>query len=103
MPRLPRSQRRRLDLRSGSEGLGKRFDYAEFSGIVIGGRENKQAGNDSVMPAFADNKNAMCYLDDIYVYLRARSTEAVGRGRPEKKEDKPATFADAEAKCMSAK
>ena len=55
----------------------KRFDYAEFAGIVIGGRENKQAGNDSVMPAFADNKNAMCYLDDLYVYLRARSTDAV--------------------------
>ena len=25
------------------------------------------------MPAFADNKNVMCYLNDIYVYLRARS------------------------------
>jgi methanol metabolism-related c-type cytochrome len=81
----------------------KRFDYAEFSGIVIGGRENKQAGNDSVMPAFAENKNAMCYLDDIYVYLRARSTDAVGRGRPEKKDDKPPAFSDAETKCMSAK
>ena len=27
------------------------------------------------MPAFADNKNVMCYLNDIYVYLRARSQE----------------------------
>ena len=34
------------------------------------------------MPAFADNKNVMCYLNDIYVYLRARSTGVVGRGRP---------------------
>ena len=25
------------------------------------------------MPAFADNKNVMCYLNDIYIYLRARS------------------------------
>jgi methanol metabolism-related c-type cytochrome len=81
----------------------KRFDYAEFSGIVIGGRENKTAGNDSVMPAFADNKNAMCYLDDIYVYLRARSTGAVPPGRPEKKEDKPAAFGPKEAECMAGK
>jgi methanol metabolism-related c-type cytochrome len=81
----------------------KIFNYAEFYGIVVGGRENKQAGNDSVMPAFAENKNAMCYIDDLYIYLRARSTEAVGRGRPEKKAEKPAAFAEAEAKCMSAK
>ena len=81
----------------------KNFDYAEFAGIVISGRVNKVAGNDSVMPAFGDNKNVTCYLDDIYVYLRGRSTEAVGRGRPEKKDAKPAAFAAAEDKCMSDK
>ena len=54
----------------------KRFNYAEFAGIVIGGRQN---GN-SVMPAFADNKNAVCYIDDLYVYLRALSTGAVQPG-----------------------
>ncbi len=81
----------------------KRLNYQEFAGIVIGGRENKQAGNDSVMPSFAENKNAMCYLDDLYIYLRARSTEAVPRGRPEKKEPKPAAFSVAEEKCMSGK
>ncbi len=78
-----------------------RFNYQEFAGIVIGGRQNKVAGNDSVMPAFAENKNVMCYLDDIYIYLRARSTGAVDRGRPEKKDAKPAEFSDAETKCMS--
>ena len=36
------------------------------------------------MPAFADNKNVMCYLNDIYVYLRARSQDAIPRGRPAK-------------------
>jgi methanol metabolism-related c-type cytochrome len=81
----------------------KRFDYAEFAGIVIGGRENKQAGNESVMPAFADNKNAMCYLDDLYIYLRARSSGKLPPGRPEKKEEKPAAFTKAEAECMSKK
>ncbi len=77
----------------------KRFDYAEFAGIVIGGRQN---GN-SVMPAFADNKNAQCYIDDLYVYLRALSTNAIGPGRPEKKEERPEAFAKAEAECMSKK
>jgi methanol metabolism-related c-type cytochrome len=77
----------------------KRLNYAEFAGIVIGGRTN---GN-SVMPAFAENKNASCYLDDLYVYLRARSTEAVPRGRPEKKEAKPASYGVAETACMDAK
>lgn len=79
------------------------LNYAEFYGIVVGGRIAKVAGNESVMPAFADNKNAMCYIDDIYIYLRARSTEAVDRGRPEKKEEKPASFAETEAKCMAGK
>jgi methanol metabolism-related c-type cytochrome len=81
----------------------QRLNYAEFAGVVIGGRQNKQAGNESVMPAFADNKNAICYLDDLYVYLRARSTNAVDRGRPEKKEEKPEAFTKAEAECMGKK
>jgi len=81
----------------------KNFDYPEFAGIVISGRINKIAGNDSVMPAFGENKSVLCYLDDIYAYLRARSTEAVGRGRPEKKDPKPAAFSAAEDKCMSDK
>lgn len=77
----------------------KRYNYAEFAGIVIGGRQN---GN-SVMPAFSDNKNASCYIDDVYVYLRALSTEAIPAGRPEKKEERPEAFAKAEAECMAAK
>ena len=53
------------------------------------------------MPAFAENKNVMCYLNDIYVYLRARSQDAVPRGRPMEHAPKPAAFEDAENKCMS--
>jgi hypothetical protein len=55
------------------------------------------------MPAFSDNKNASCYIDDLYVYLRALSTEAIPAGRPEKKEERPEAFAKAEAECMAAK
>jgi methanol metabolism-related c-type cytochrome len=78
----------------------KRLSYEEFYGIVVGGRQNTSAGKENVMPAFGDNKNVMCYLDDIYVYLRARANDAVPRGRPAKHEDKPAAFDKAEENCM---
>jgi hypothetical protein len=38
-----------------------------------------------VMSALGTNPNVMCYLDDIYAYLKARSDGAIGRGRPEHK------------------
>ncbi len=78
----------------------KTISYAEFFGIVVGGKQDLGAGQEKVMPAFADNKNVMCYLNDIYVYLRARSQNAIPRGRPDKHEPKPPAFADAETKCM---
>ena len=55
----------------------KTINYAEFYGIVVGGRQNLGGGENKVMPALGDNKNVMCYIDDIYVYLRARSNDAV--------------------------
>jgi methanol metabolism-related c-type cytochrome len=78
----------------------KTLSYEEFYGIVVGGRQNTSAGKENVMPAFGDNKNVMCYLDDIYVYLRARANDAVPRGRPAKHEDKPPAFEKAEENCM---
>ena len=60
----------------------KTMGYAEFYGTVVGGKQDLGAGQEKVMPAFADNKNVMCYLNDIYVYLRARSQDAIPRGRP---------------------
>ncbi|GAC1336607.1 MAG: c-type cytochrome, methanol metabolism-related [Beijerinckiaceae bacterium] len=80
----------------------KTLGYEEFYGIVVGGRQNVGGGRENVMPAFGENKNVMCYLDDIYVYLRARANDAVGRGRPAKHEDKPPAFDKAEQACMSA-
>ena len=78
----------------------KTIGYAEFYGVVVSGKQDLGAGAEKVMPSFGENKNVMCYLDDIYVYLRARSNEAVPRGRPAKHEDKPAPFDAAQAKCM---
>jgi methanol metabolism-related c-type cytochrome len=78
----------------------KRMDYATFLSIVAEGRKNVGGGKENVMPAFGENKNVYCYLDDIYVYLRARAVGAAPRGRPPKKADKPQGAKDYEASCM---
>jgi methanol metabolism-related c-type cytochrome len=78
----------------------KTINYAEFYGIVVGGRQNLGGGENKVMPALGDNKNVMCYIDDIYVYLRSRSNEAVPRGRPPAHDEKPPQAAEAEKACL---
>ncbi|WP_409527792.1 c-type cytochrome, methanol metabolism-related [Rhizobium sp.] len=78
----------------------KRLDYASFLSIVAEGRKNVGGGKENVMPAFGDNKNVYCYLDDIYIYLRARAVGAAPRGRPPKKADKPQGAKDYETSCM---
>jgi hypothetical protein len=42
----------------------------------------------------------MCYADDIYVYLRARANDAVPRGRPQKRVDKPPAATKSEESCL---
>jgi len=78
----------------------KTLDYPHFLSIVAEGRKNVGGGKENVMPAFGDNKNVYCYLDDIYVYLRARAVGAAPRGRPPKKADKPVGAKDFETSCM---
>ena len=77
----------------------KTMNYGDFVGVVASGRKN---GN-SVMPALGDNPNVACYMDDLYVYLRARAHDAVGRVRPPKKEDKSDAYTEAEKSCMGSK
>lgn len=78
----------------------KTMDYGTFLSIVAEGRKNISAGKESVMPAFGDNKNVYCYMDDLYVYLRARAVGNAPRGRPPKKVDKPKAAGEAEKSCM---
>ena len=52
------------------------------------------------MPGFGTDPNVMCYLDDIYAYLKARSDGVLARGRPAKHSDKPPEAAEAENACM---
>jgi len=81
----------------------KRLNYAEFYGIVVGGKQDLAGGENKVMPALGENKNVMCYLDDIYVYLRARSADAIDRERPAKHEEKPSEAREAEEACLGGK
>ena len=78
-----------------------RMDYYDFIGVVASGRQVVNAADNQVMPAFGTNPNVMCYLDDIWTYLRARGADAVPRGRPAKREEKSDAFAEAEQACMA--
>jgi methanol metabolism-related c-type cytochrome len=60
------------------------MSYGDFMGVVASGRKNVTTSQENVMPAFGDNPNVACYLDDLYIYLRARGNDAVGRVRPAK-------------------
>lgn len=81
----------------------KTLSYADFLGVVAGGRKNVNTANENVMPAFGTNKNVMCVIDDIYVYLRARANDAVPRGRPAKHADKPEAAAKWQDSCFGGK
>ncbi|WEX74072.1 c-type cytochrome, methanol metabolism-related [Sinorhizobium numidicum] len=76
------------------------MDYYDFVDVVTNGRKKVNAAENSVMPAFGENVNVMCYLDDIYTYLKARGADALPRGRPAKKEAKSDAIKDAEKACL---
>ncbi|MGR3562372.1 MAG: c-type cytochrome, methanol metabolism-related [Heliomarina sp.] len=76
------------------------MDYYDFVDVVVNGRKKVNASENSVMPAFGENPNVMCYLDDIYVYLKARGAGAVERGRPAKKESKSDVIREDENACL---
>ncbi len=97
----------------GPDGLGstyapaladsmKTMTYEEFFEVVINGRERTTAdGAISKMPSFGENVNVSCYMDDLYVYLKARADGAIPRGRPKKREDKPETAKEDENACRA--
>jgi methanol metabolism-related c-type cytochrome len=78
----------------------KSMPYTDFIDVVVNGRKNVTTSQENVMPAFANDANVMCYLDDIYVYLRARADEAVPRGRPANHAAKSKAVSEAENSCM---
>ena len=74
--------------------------YDKFVEVVVNGREKVGAAQQSKMPAFGTNMNVMCFMDDLYVYLMARADNAIGRGRPRKKEAKSKEAREAEKDCF---
>jgi methanol metabolism-related c-type cytochrome len=78
----------------------KTLSYNDFLGIVAAGKKAVNTAQDLVMPALGDDKNVMCYIDDIYVYLRARANHAIGPERPAKREEKPEAATKRENSCM---
>jgi methanol metabolism-related c-type cytochrome len=78
----------------------KTMSYGDFVGVVASGRKNVGSGKESVMPALGDNPNVACYMDDVFVYLRARANDVVGRARPAKYERKPETAKQNEDSCI---
>lgn len=95
----------------GPDGLGSSYGpdlteslqhmtYAQFLATVAGGKKAVNSAQDLVMPALGTNKNVMCFINEIYVYLRARSTGALGRGRPEKHAPVPPGFDKASYQCL---
>ncbi|MEX2009251.1 MAG: c-type cytochrome, methanol metabolism-related [Dongiaceae bacterium] len=94
----------------GPDGLGSSFGpalaeslktmgYDEFLDIVVNGKEEVSSSTFRKMPAFGENRNVMCFVDDIYAYLKARSDGAIGRGRPQN-EPRPAESAARDNACM---
>jgi methanol metabolism-related c-type cytochrome len=78
----------------------KTITYADFMGVVASGREVVRADKQSKMPPLGDNRNVMCYIDHIYVYLKARADGVLPRGRPAKRNEKPAAAEEQEKACF---
>ncbi|SMF80234.1 c-type cytochrome, methanol metabolism-related [Tistlia consotensis] len=77
----------------------KTMTYDQFIDVVVNGRKNVSASSDKVMPSFGTNRNVMCFINDIYAYLKARADGVLPRGRP-KHEPKPKAAQEAEDACM---
>jgi methanol metabolism-related c-type cytochrome len=78
----------------------KTMSHEEFTQVVVNGKKTVNTAHQQVMPAFGENANVMCYLDDIFVYLKARADGALARGRPAKREDKPEAATKNENTCF---
>jgi methanol metabolism-related c-type cytochrome len=94
----------------GPDGLGSTFAPAlldpvkemsldQFMEVVVNGRQNVAQGQ-KVMPAFGTDPNVMCFVEDIYTYLKARADGALDRGRPAEHESKPPEATEHEDACL---
>ena len=107
IPNVMSATGRRAKARTYAPGMQeppKTMNYGDFMRIVASGREVVTADKKSVMPALGDNVNVMCYVDDIFVYLKARADGALPRGkRPERAGEKPESATQNEKTCHGEK
>jgi methanol metabolism-related c-type cytochrome len=80
----------------------KTLSYSDFLGIVASGRTRDAAGTKFVMPAFGDNKNVMCFINDLYVYLDARAEGGLPAGQlgGRNRDPKPDEAREEEKACL---
>jgi hypothetical protein len=56
------------------------MSYGDFLGVVASGRKNVgRRRRKNVMPAFGDNPNVACYMDDLYVEVGPEGRRGAGR------------------------
>ena len=85
------------------------IDYGTFMGVVAGGRVADRGGTKYVMPAFGEDRNVMCYIDNIYTYIKARALNTkdpktgMPAGRPVGRQDIAPEVKQAAAECMGDK
>jgi methanol metabolism-related c-type cytochrome len=62
----------------------KNLSYMDFYGIVASGKNNVSSSQNLVMPAEGNNKNVMCFIEEIYTYLARPSmlSSRLGLKRP---------------------
>lgn len=80
----------------------KSMTYEKFLAVVSSGQSRDVGGTQFIMPALGDNKNVMCYIDDLYVYIKARASGDLPGGRlsPDQRAEKPPEAREYENSCL---
>lgn len=76
------------------------MDYFDFVDFVRNGSQREADGEIITAPAFGTNPLVMCFVDDLFVYLRARAVGALGPGTPAMQQDQPETAREDAAFCL---
>lgn len=63
----------------------QKLSYAEFVDVITNGKTvlDTATGGYSVMPAWQNNPAVMAHVNELWAYLKARSTGELGTGRPQ--------------------
>jgi methanol metabolism-related c-type cytochrome len=80
----------------------KEMTYEKFLQVVSSGQRRDVGGTQFIMPALGDNKNVMCYIDDLYIYIKARASGDLPGGRlsADQRAEKPQVAKEYENSCL---